>query len=428
MPIDFAKGQPVSIASRKLKKVAGNLPGLLGLNKGNINKDSSDTAALNERSQNAPKLFQFPLDVTGDPGIGNHGHYIIFFVNEQQGSTLSFADELKSGNDLIKKEKSDRKIPNFINKEFGGGKYKKTKNTEGVTSQLIDTGSSASAGYVGGTNFEKLSGLSAEGMGVPVGKTASKAEESPQISGLNVQIKRPATKRLDTAIALYMPAQTQVTYGAKYIDAEISGLAAAAGQGYDYIKSAMGGANFSLEGLAKRVQGDIATDIEKRILLKVLSGLDAVGITGAREAVEITAGEVIADRMELAFKGVDRRIFQYTFKMIPRNSREAEEIRKIVFAFKANMLPEMIDGMDRDTMNVPNTFNIQYMYKGKENDYIHRVSECFLENVQVTYGGDRYKTFEPHDASDGAPPVETQITLAFKEIEMITREKIFEGF
>ena len=91
------------------------------------------------------------------------------------------------------------------------------------------------------------------------------------------------------------------------------------------------------------------------------------------------------------------------------------------------MLPEMIDGMDRDTMNVPNTFNIQYMYKGKENDYIHRVSECFLENVQVTYGGSRYKTFEPH-ADDGAPPVETQIQLNFQEIEIITRERIFEVY
>ena len=91
------------------------------------------------------------------------------------------------------------------------------------------------------------------------------------------------------------------------------------------------------------------------------------------------------------------------------------------------MLPELIGGRDRDTMRVPNTFNIQYMYKGKENDYVHRVSECFLDNVSVTYGGDRYKTFEPH-ADDGAPPVETTMTLAFKEIEIITRERIFEGY
>ena len=108
-------------------------------------------------------------------------------------------------------------------------------------------------------------------------------------------------------------------------------------------------------------------------------------------------------------------------------STTADEIRKIVFAFKSNMLPEMLNGRDRDTMTVPNTFNIQYMYKGKENDYVHRISECFLDNVGVTYGGDRYKTFEPH-ADDGAPPVETAITLSFKEIEIITRERVFEGY
>ena len=44
MPIDFAKGQAVSIASSKLQKVAGNLPGLLGLNKGNVKRNSSFTA------------------------------------------------------------------------------------------------------------------------------------------------------------------------------------------------------------------------------------------------------------------------------------------------------------------------------------------------------------------------------------------------
>ena len=100
---------------------------------------------------------------------------------------------------------------------------------------------------------------------------------------------------------------------------------------------------------------------------------DGAGITVDRNVCEITTGAVIADRMELAFKNVDRRSFQYTFKMIPKNSREAEEIRKIVFAFKANMLPEMLEGRNRDTMTVPNTFNIQYMYKSKENEYIHRV-------------------------------------------------------
>ena len=44
-----------------------------------------------------------------------------------------------------------------------------------------------------------------------------------------------------------------------------------------------------------------------------------------------------------------------------------------------------------------------------------------------SYGGDRYRTFEAVDG-DGAPPVETDITLQFKELEIITRERVFEGF
>ena len=238
----------------------------------------------------------------------------------------------------------------------------------------------------------------------------------------NVRVTMPSRKRLDTAIALYMPAQVQVTYGAKYETPEISALAGALGQAIGDMSQGM-----SLSDTYNKVIPMVTEGLQKKALLMGADLLDGIGISGAREAVEIGRAEVIADRIQLAFKGVDRRAFQYSFKMIPRNSREADEIRKIVFAFKSNMLPELIGGKDRDTMRVPNTFNIQYMYQGKENDFIHRVSECFLENVQVSYGGDRYKTFEPHDDS-GAPPVETSITLAFKEIEIMTKERIFEGY
>ena len=411
MPIDFAKGQAVSIASSKLQKVAGNLPGLLGLNKGKIKRDSSDTAFSEQKAQNSPNLFQFPLDISGDPGIGNHGHYIIFFINEQQNSQLSFAGEVKDGKQSLVREQQAREIPQYIQKNFGGKEgYRREKNTEALN-QMVDTGT-------GGRITDDISSL---GYG-PAAADALANQNRETEGGQIVKVKRPPTRRLDTAIAMYMPAQVQVTYGSKYNDTEISPFAAAAGEAITSLAAGGG-----LSDTYNKVIGNISEGFQKKALLTGLNILDGIGISGAREALEIASGEIIADRMELAFKGVDRRAFQYTFKMIPKNSREAEEIRKFVFAFKANMLPEMIKGRDRDTMSVPNTFNIQYMYRGKENDYIHRVSECFLENVQVTYGGSRYKTFEPH-ADDGAPPVETQITLAFKEIEIITRERIFEGY
>ena len=89
------------------------------------------------------------------------------------------------------------------------------------------------------------------------------------------------------------------------------------------------------------------------------------------------------------------------------------------------MLPEMVQG-SANRLTMPNTFDIQYMYAGVENQYLHKISTCVLETMNVTYGGDRYKTFEAN--ANGAPPVEVQITLAFKEMDLITREKANQGF
>jgi hypothetical protein len=44
--------------------------------------------------------------------------------------------------------------------------------------------------------------------------------------------------------------------------------------------------------------------------------------------------------------------------------------------------------------------------------------------MNVSYGGDRYKTFTAN--SKGAPPVETTMTLSFKEFHFLTRSDIEE--
>ena len=305
MPIDFAKGQAVSIASSKLQKVAGNLPGLLGLNKGKIKRDSSDTAFSEQKAQNSPNLFQIPLDVSGDPGIGNHGHYIIFFINEQQNSQLSFAGQVKDGKQGLVKEQQARDIPQYIKKNFGGQEgYRRQKNTEGLN-QMVDIGTS-------GRITDDISSLGYGSAAADALANQNRETEGGQI----VKVKRPPTRRLDTAIALYMPAQVQVTYGSKFNDTEISPFAAAAGEAFTDVMAGAG-----LSDTYDKVVGNLAEGFQKKAFLSTMSILDSLGVSGARESIEIASGEIIADRMELAFKGVDRRAFQYTFKMIPRNSR-----------------------------------------------------------------------------------------------------------
>ena len=91
------------------------------------------------------------------------------------------------------------------------------------------------------------------------------------------------------------------------------------------------------------------------------------------------------------------------------------------------MLPEFADGNRAGrSMTIPNTFDIQYMYQNAENNYLHKISTCYLESMDISYGGSRYKTFDGNE--DGAPPVETSISLNFAEIELITRERALERF
>ena len=210
----------------------------------------------------------------------------------------------------------------------------------------------------------------------------------------------------------------QVSYKTDYQDTPIGVVteqalnaynAATMDEFYDNVQAMGQGAKEGLTQMAQGIVGSIP------------------GMAGVKEAFEMKTGVIISDRLELAFKGVGKRNFTYDFKMIPKNQAEADEIRKIVFAFKANMLPEFEGGNRAGRrLVVPNTFDIQYMYVGKTNDYLHKISTCVLQDMSVSYGGERYKTFDANDV--GAPPVETSMSLNFQEMELITRERIFEGY
>ena len=115
------------------------------------------------------------------------------------------------------------------------------------------------------------------------------------------------------------------------------------------------------------------------------------------------------------------RMISPFFKMIPKSKAEADEIQKIIKAFKTNMLPTMLDGSVRRQI-VPSLFEIEYMYMGEHNKNLHKISKCVLESMNVTYGGDRYRTYE-----EGVP-VETSISLSFKEMDLITAKEAADGF
>ena len=171
------------------------------------------------------------------------------------------------------------------------------------------------------------------------------------------------------------------------------------------------------------------TFIEKSIRgsLEMIPGLSGLGA-----AMDIERGCVRNNRMEMIFEGIGRRSFSFTFKCMPKSEQEAKDVDRITRMFRYYMAPSFIGDRSKSrTMIVPSTFDIAYMYKmGERNNFINQISTAVLESCNITYGGERVQFYRPTTGmfGSGAPPVETQIELNFKELEIITKERINDGY
>ena len=368
-------------------------------------------------------IFSFPLNVASDPKnpMGNHGHYILFYINKQEPAKLKFGEEGESafsdGTQAVVEQARQVSIPQYIRElnpsglfEYVGRRYEEGLgdylNQDYRQGTILLGGGGGMAGTVDRSDIVKA----VKDKGFDVGKSM-------------VRVKRAPTTRLETAIAMYMPPSVNVSYAANYVDTEIGAFSIGAGSAIKAFER-----TGKLAAGARSFLDTVPDELKNVAARQILGAIGSIipGTQGLEEVAGMATGQIIADRMELAFKGLPKRGFQYTFKMIPKSEQEAEEIRKIVFTFKANMLPEVREGTAGRGMIVPNTFDIRYMYMNTDNDFLHKISTCVLESMNVTYGGDRYRTFP--DAGDGTPPVETTMTLNFKELELITKERVYEGF
>ena len=404
---NFIKGIATQIASSALRNVSNNLLGNnLSYNTGNGSggANTHDFRSL-EPTANS-KNYTFPLDVESGPGLGNQGHYMMFYINQQTNAKLSFGEGGFSGTS----SGQTRDIPQYIKRLNANGQYTTVDNT---------------TGFIDGVNLDDIK-TEAEMSGISPGQIQAMGSFGITAwynkTRRAVAIERAPTKRMNTAIAMFMPASVNTSYGANYTDTEIGMVTEGAIQAYE--KFAQGNMSGGIDEI-----GALSDELADGLSLLALNTIGALpGFAGVREASEMRNGVILSDRLELAFKGIDKRKFEYSFKMIPKSQREAEEIRNIIFAFKSAMMPEFQGGnLSGRKLIVPNTFDIEYMWNGAENQFINRVSECVLTNMTVSYGGDRYKTHEGIDG-DGAPPIETTISLSFSELELITREKVHQGF
>ena len=144
-------------------------------------------------------------------------------------------------------------------------------------------------------------------------------------------------------------------------------------------------------------------DVVAGKITKEITGVDAL----ARER-----GAMANNNLELLFNGPTLRSFTFTFRMSPRNKTESDSIMKIIRFFKQGMAPKKSKGALY--LKFPDTFNIEYLQKGKLSPYLNKFKECALTSCNVSYTPDgQYTKF-----FDG-PMTVYEMTLAFQELEPI---------
>ena len=239
-------------------------------------------------------------------------------------------------------------------------------------------------------------------------------------SGLNE--KTPTHTFLSDSIVLYTPGQgVKFNYGATYNDVS-TGIAGLLGGAFD--TSSIGSFVDSIKSQGGSAGKEALAIFGRSALFGAASLIP--GLEGAEAAFDKAKGQAVNPQQELVFQSVPFRSFSYPFEFAPKNKKEKDEMHKIINLFKFHMLPEY-QSTTRGYFNVPSEFQITYMHRDNINSYIPRISRCVLETMNVDYAPEGvFTTFKADDR--GAPPVLAKVDLTFKETEIMTKERIADGF
>ena len=330
--------------------------------------------------------LSYPIDLmspTGEYG----GNYVVFYINVavdsklfNQGTDIN-GNPVETVNDLTPRDRGDLIALGLNRTELTA--------TSGAKSAV--------AGIVGGSIALNSpgKGLAAAAIGtVGVGVTANMAASASR-----------QQKRLKTAIALHTPNQLQIRYGAQWSDEDTAGFAMTQGVAGEIIKALKsGGTNSDVTGAA---QGAIAN-------LALSKGPDGGAVSAA-------TGLAANPKKEQVFKGVDFRTFSFEYQFFPRSSDEARNVLSIIREMKYHMHPEF-----KDTKNFvylyPSEFDIYYYSNGRENLNLHRHTSCVLTDLSINYTPNGSFT-----AFDDGMPTQINVSMSFKELALLTKDKIKDG-
>ena len=358
-----------------------------------INRDVGPTSSLDDDPFSFASI-SYPKDVTQDR---QNGHYMLFYVNVQNKTKFIYNPY----------EKTD-KIGVF-KQTFVAGNWETSFEPGGTTNapyrdDLIQKGGT-------GTVYDS--------------DNVDLRKSRKGLTGFNSVLS--TTTRITDSIAIYLPPNVTSDTGVEYTDTDMGIVGMAAAGGVDLVNAIrrddLAGAGTAIMNVAKK----FGVNAAKRIIGGVVGAAADVDSAAIGQFAEKAFGQATNPFMEVLFQGVGMRSFTYNFTFSPRNADETNDVQTIIKMFRFHMLPEL-QGQNKTFMTLPSTFDIHYMYQGKnadihhENQFYTKIATCVLKGCNVDYTPDGVKSF------DSGAPTQIKMSLTFQETEMLTKQHVAAGF
>ena len=375
-----------------------------------------NTSKLNTSSNDLPldldpldfKHFQYPNDLTTTA----NGHYIKFDIYENQLSRLAQAPQPNNPFDLTLSDVTAGDVGLALSRQENEAKTNKDKNH--VANNNEDSGKKSSRG----NRLKTIEAVLKDTNNINIMR--KKFKNLKTIDNINPELDLHSHTHSSSSIAsilLYTPSSNKFTTQANYENAETG-----------FLSDFLGGTN-----LVDSLTTGVASAVTKLTAAAITTALEVI-VPGAGGFGNRSTGAAQNPNLEIAFKSVPFRPFNFEYKFAPKNKKELDQVHKIIQLFRFHMSPSLLGRTQYFAS--PSQFNITYCYRvgtGKHakdeshNSYIPKIAKCVLENLEVDYSpGEKFTTLKPDD--QGASPQVITMTLQFKEMSIITKETIAEGY
>jgi len=252
---------------------------------------------------------------------------------------------------------------------------------------------------------------------------------------------RLRNKKLTPLVKMRLPAppNLETNYSLNYADNEGVGSARKAAEIINAVgPNGIGIPNYIIkQGAASLINGVITSILGKTngVSDSILSGTPDV-----EGYIRFQSRTIPIPMVEYTFEGIDRRKFNFTWKMYAKSSVEAAEIYNIIYNIKKYAHPSALlhqnasggtSSLDKFYIRYPKIFTLKHLYlngnKIVENLYINRIKPCVITDIKVNYTDSNSlvlfnESIRINGNENYRSPIGLELSISLTELELLFAE------